>query len=164
MPALTRAIAQQVAARIAAAPALLPQTPEGRTELVDAIMRHCGDSIHANSVMTELLDSSLNPVNLIAEIAAIANRTRRPEQPPPGCNRCYFGEDLATKTITWLPYVSLTIRGYGCARRCSCPRGRWLSAKDSERENEVSLPPQKKREFVPAAQIDVKAVAAGDRP
>jgi hypothetical protein len=163
MPTITRQIAQHVAARIAAAPALLPQTAEGRTELVDALMRHCSDASHANAVMTELLDSSLNPVNLIAEIAAIAGRTRRPDKPPPGCERCCMGEDLGTKTITWLPYISVTIRGYECAQRCSCARGAWLAERDREREQEREIEHRPRGPIAAGAMVDVKALSAGDR-
>jgi len=156
---LTREQAQRVAARIAAAPALLPQTAEGRTELVDAILRHCSDADHAKNVMTEVLDGALKPVNLVAEIAMIAGRTRRPDQPPPGCQQCDVGEDITTGATRWSPFVHVQIRGYSAARRCDCARGRWLAARDQERQ--LGETPQMPRAAV-TVPVDSKAAAAGE--
>jgi hypothetical protein len=133
MPTLTREQAQKVARRIAGAPALLPHSPEGRTELVDAILRHCSDYSHAQKVMTELLDSALKPVNMIAALAAIAARTRRPDQAPPGCDKCSLGPNRTTGELEYLSHVSVTIRGYSTAKRCDCARGQWLAEGDRAR-------------------------------
>jgi len=160
---LTREVARQQAARLQSSPMLAPQSGIGRSEIVDCLLRHCQDAQHCSDVMTTLLDAIVDPKNVTAEIAAIAGRTRRADQAPPGCERCCAGEDVATGAMTWLPFVHVKIKGYSCGRRCSCARGRWLAEGDRARalqEAEATRP----REFVAARQvIDSKIVGVSER-
>lgn len=160
---LTREIARQELARLASNPMLFPQSAEGKTELLDCLMRNCADAEHCAEVMTALLDTVEDPRSITASIATIASRTRRPDQAPPGCEQCYAGDDVTTGAAIWLPFVSVEIRGYSCARRCSCARGRWLAERDRDRELGQQQTEQRPRGIVAAGAVDVKALAAGDR-
>jgi hypothetical protein len=162
---LTREQARKEGARLQASVMLAPQSDEGRREIVDCLLRNCQDARHAAEVITAVLDDAIRPQNLTAEIAAIARRCQHPELAPPGCDLCALGEDLGTGAMRWAPFVSIRIRGYECAQRCTCARGRWLASKDEEREQERTEagPHQRQLGIVPAAQVDVKVLAANGR-
>jgi hypothetical protein len=132
---LTRELARQQAARLQSSPMLAPQSDEGRREVVNILMRHCQNAEHAATVLTALLEECRDPRNLTAELVAIARNTKRKDNLPPGCDACYAGEDL-DGAPSWLPFVTVQIRGYSAGRRCACARGQWLSARDRQREAE----------------------------
>jgi hypothetical protein len=162
MQALTREHAQRIAARIAAAPVLLPQTAEGRTELVNALLRHCGDVDHAERTMTEMLDNSPDVHNVVAELAIIARRIRTPELAPPGCAVCSLGPDPITGAARWLPYVSMDRGGCAFAGRCTCERGHWLSARDAQREFGEVVPTTGLAMAGARQAVDVRLLQSGD--
>ena len=135
MTKLTREHARKEGSRLQSCPMLAPQTNEGRREIVDCLMRHCQSEEHATSVMTEFLDTAVNiKGTLTSWLAAIALRTRVPDDIPPGCDRCYLGPDMSTGEVRWAAHVSFDLpSGYTASRRCTCDRGRWLSQRDAER-------------------------------
>lgn len=131
---LTRESARRQAMRLQSSALLAPKSDEGRTEIIDCIMRHCQSAEHAELVMTAVLDGSIDVKNMTAEIAAVAKRTRKAEVPPNGCERCAIDPDINTGESRWSPYVSVSRNGCAFARRCDCARGRWLAAADRARE------------------------------
>ncbi len=135
MTTLTRELARQQAARLQSSPMLAPQSDEGRREVVNVLMRHCQNAEHAEMVMTALLEECRDPRNLTAELVAIARNTKRKEDLPAGCDACSAGNDL-DGVPSWLPFVVVEINGYSSGRRCTCARGRWLFARDRQREAE----------------------------
>ena len=130
---LTREEAKQQAKRLTACPALMPQSKEGMSEVVDCLMRHCHSQEHASLAMTEFLDKAIDSRNTTAELAAIARQTRQVESFPLGCHRCTLDPDVDTGEPRYLSHVSATRGGYDVAVRCGCPRGRALAAKDAQR-------------------------------
>jgi hypothetical protein len=113
---LARHDAKRQAARIDACPALAPQTDEGRNEVTECLMRNCQDAEHARLVVTRLLDDVLECQNLTAEIAIIAQATRKQDPLPPGCNRCKGEPFIGGPDGLWT--------------RCTCARGQALRARD----------------------------------
>ncbi len=154
---LTRELARKEAARLQASPMLAPQSDEGRREIVDCLMRHCTDEEHARAVMTELLDSVERPQSITAEIATIARKTLHRDCPPPGCHLCCMGEDPITGAVRWASHVSVDVRGYPCARRCTCQRGRWLADCDRQQQPETPRPT-----LAMAKAADFKLLAGGE--
>ncbi len=134
---LERKEAQTQAKRLQSCPMLAPQTDDGRKEIVDCLMRHCQSVEHAVAVMTQVLDDALEVKGPItAWIASIARRTQHAEVAPDGCWRCEIGPDVETGEMRWAVHVPTEWKGYTCAGRCSCVRGRWLAGKDQERRRE----------------------------
>ncbi len=156
---LTREIAREQLARLASSPMLFPQSAEGKIELLDCLMRNCVDAEHCADTMTRLLDDVTDPKSLTAAIAAIAWQTRRPDQPPPGCEECGLGLNQTSGVMEYLPYISVQLGGCSFARRCGCARGRWLAARDYERANRSA---SDRASLAPPRQLDFKAMASGD--
>ena len=129
MMKLTRQVAQRQAARLQACPMLVPQSDEGRREVVDSLLRNCQSEEHCVAVLTEFLDTALHVQNVTAELAAIARRTQRSDQAPAGCAQCDLGPDPFSGEQRWAAHLAEE-RG---ARRCECDRGRWLAAREHER-------------------------------
>lgn len=154
---LTREVAREQAARLQASVMLAPQSDVGRSEIVECLLRNCSDREHAEQTMTLVLDNARDIRNLPAEIASIAQRTRNPGQPPPGCEQCTLGEDRETGARKWLPYVSRDYKGYAFAGRCTCDRGKWLATQDALRESGASEPPRRGT----MAPADYQLTAAG---
>jgi len=132
---LTRSEAQEQAARLMACPMLAPQSPEGRREIVDSLLRHCVDQAHAERTMTRFLDTAADIRGaLTAVLTQTAEETRKGPVLPDGCPECWTGVDPATGKDTWAPYPRMrTIRGCDYSQRCTCARGAWLAANDKAR-------------------------------
>lgn len=165
MTKLTREIARKQAGRLRSCPILTPRDEAAaevfRREVVDALMRNCQSGEHAETVVTQFLETARDPKNATAELVAIARATATAEQPPAGCERCYLGPDLDTGVVRYAAHVSRTVAGYDVAGRCECVRGRWLAAKDAERRRDLA-PRKAPHEY--AADADWRSLAAGDGP
>ena len=158
---LTRQDAQQQAKRLQSCPMLAPQSDEGRKEIVDCLMRHCQSAEHAQAVMTQFLDEAIHvqgPVT--AWLAASARQTRKSDQAPTGCARCWLGPDFNTGEVRWAAHVSTDRDGISFAMRCDCERGQWLKIRDGERraEEQRSKPSKKGTGINP---VDGRMEAAG---
>jgi hypothetical protein len=128
-------------------------------ELLDCMLRNCGTEEHLQTVMTTLLDGSRQVTNICAELAAIAQDTRLPEQAPPGCSVCDEGVDLASGEQQWAGHISRELHGVSVASRCECPRGRWLGEQDRQRK---ANPDSKRQPRKPALARDRKLDSTGD--
>lgn len=137
---LSREHAAKQAKRLQANAMLIPQSPEGKTEIVECLIRHCDSPEHAERTMTELLDGARDPRNITAEIAEAARLTRKGAPLPAGCERCRY-TDADTGQVEYRPHVSGTRSGYDFAERCGCARGLALAARDAEHR------PQRKPEL-----------------
>lgn len=141
---------------------LAPQTDEGRREIVDCLQRHCQNAEHAAAVMTRVLDSAMEVKGPItAWIAATARDTGAGERAPDGCWRCEIGPDVETGEMRWANHVPTEWKGYTCARRCLCERGKWMAAKDKARASEATRELQGPRTGMSTADDWAKR-AAGD--
>ena len=140
MSKLTRAEAQKQARRLQSAPMLAPQSDDGRKEIVDCLLRHCADAAHDQRAMTRVLDGTLDPRNLTAEIAAAAAESRSVPvvELPPGCARCTLDPDLITGAARYASHISEPGELYDVSRRCDCARGRSLASRDAEHGAAVS--------------------------
>jgi hypothetical protein len=160
MTKFTRSMAQKQAARLQACAMLAPQSDEGRKEVIECLLRHCQSEEHAAETMTKFLDGALHVQNLTAELAALARETQRQEEPPVGCQECYLGPDVSTGEVRWAAHVGFERDGLWFSHRCSCPRGRWLAAKDAER---AQAKPEKRKPVKPMTPAaDFLRRAAGD--
>jgi len=119
--------AERQAARLDAAPALAPKTKAGCDEVIDCLARNCRNEDEARHVITTVLDEIPRCQNLTAEIASIAREIRPPEQLPDGCSACEVAPGI------WAPFVTRELTGGFGSVRCTCPRGRWLAARDRAR-------------------------------
>jgi hypothetical protein len=111
---MTKDQAKKQAARLMANPALSPQSMEGKREIVDCLLRHCGSEAHAAKVITEFLDTATDARNVTAELATIAHRVGDPARPAPrlgfaGCVKCDF--------TGWKRYEK---NGYTFGTPCEC--------------------------------------------
>lgn len=132
---LTRQQAQQQVFRLTANPMLTPQSDDGLKEIVDCLLRHCESIEHAEATMTAFLDSSPNPRNVTAELAAAAKLAKSGPSLPDGCDLCRYREPL-TGLIKYRSHISVVVRGYESSKRCACPRGQALEAADRRRDAE----------------------------
>jgi hypothetical protein len=157
MSKLSRTDAQAQGRRLQSViPSAFPKATadEMRAEVVGSLVRNCVDVAHASRTVTMVLDSSPDPKNLIAEIRRCAAETQDRQQIlPDGCERCLMSPDPNTGAPRWSAHVYGEKRGYSCAIRCSCERGRWLERRDQERMAEVRKP---------KPQADLMRIAAGD--
>lgn len=157
---LTREFARKQAARLQSNPMLAPQSEEGRTELVDCLMRHCQDDEHCVRTMTAFLENVRKIEGaMTAELVTWARETIDYGQPPPGCEHCRIGEDLAGVMQYHTHVTGMRANGTTFATRCSCARGHWYEARDAERKVES---PAAKKPAKPLQRVDVRKLAAGD--
>lgn len=157
---LTREQAAKQAKRLQANALLIPQSPEGKTEIIECLIRHCDSPEHAERTMTELLDGAKDPRNITAEIAEAARLTRKGPGLPEGCDRCRV-TDPFTGEVKYLPYLGEFRNGYDRAFRCACARGKALAALDAKRGMATEKQDAKKAATVQRAE-DWAKLAAGD--
>jgi hypothetical protein len=160
MKKLTRNDAQAQARRLQSSPMLAPQSAEGRTEIVECILRHCADVEHAARAMTHVLDNCTDPRNLTAEIRSAAETTANtPQTLPPGCEACRLEPDPMTGAERWMAHIPGERNGYSCAVRCTCERGDWLLRRDEEKR---AIDPGVRQPRRPVLSQDLMRIAAGD--
>lgn len=148
--------------RLAVAPLFRPATQQASQDWLDTLMRHCQSDGHAETVITEFLTRTLESQNPLADVVAIAERTRRIDQPPPGCWLCEIGPDVATGEMRWYYHVPVERKdGQTGAGRCLCARGRWLAAHNKGRPSAEPFEEQRQPARGLTAACDVKTLAGG---
>lgn len=146
--------------RLAAVPVLMPTTTDGKREIREALLRHCQSNEHATATVTAFLENSIECRNIVAELVQIARASRRADDPPPGCDRCWLGPDPYTGEARWAAHVQVNRNGFECAVRCTCERGKWLAAESSKPHGKAERGQPKMQQ--PSA-ADFGRRAAGDR-
>jgi hypothetical protein len=147
--------------RLSSAPLIEPKTPEGKREIKDTLLRNCQSDEHVTEVITRFLEGDEDPGYMpIAALVRIAKKTRRLDEPPPGCDRCALSPDEFSGEMRWSAHV-IQDRGDGIsyAKRCDCERGRWLRIRDLAVEK-PKAPAKAKHEH--KADADWQRMAAGD--
>ena len=120
----TQAGCGKAARRLSSLPALWPQTKTGQDEIVKALHKYCRSDEHAEAVMSEMLETAIDPKNVIAVLVGIATRpapdtvyrTYEPKQAY-DCQEC---QDTGIRSVA---------RGdYSFGEPCACARGKGRNA------------------------------------
>jgi hypothetical protein len=147
--------------RLSSLPMIEPKTPEGKREIKDTLLRNCQSNEHVTEVITRFLEGDEDPGCMpIAALVRIAKKTRRVDEPPPGCHRCGLGPDEFTGEMRWAPHIAIDMgKNYSFASRCDCERGLWFQDRDRE-SGKPKLPAKAKHKH--KADVDWQRMAAGD--
>jgi hypothetical protein len=122
----------------------MPETEEGKQQIVEALVEHCANQQHVTRVLRQFIRTVEECRNIVVTLIRIAEETLPLEEPPDGCEKCldpnWLPPDhplvrcLDRPPPKWVNFLSIERNGYSAAARCTCPRGRWFRQKDREND------------------------------